>query len=210
MGVPYGIEIKNTKGTVVTEVSGCYYRVGVRIVESENIYIDEMLENAAVVCRFGYAQVPALTKYFLLGWPTDTNGMSDMYAYITRPNTAFFQAENSRNISIVNCSAFGIRTFYEATNSEAKILACNSDNCSDYIWKVDGGTLNVVNMLKYNDRATYKTYNGGTVNCFNTLTLHFTTNYKLDTDDVGGNAYTSVPVTGSDAAVDDLPVRYYK
>ena len=212
VGVPYGIEIKNTKNVVITEVSGCYYDVGVRIVDSENIYIDEMLENAAVVCRFGYAQVMALTKYFLLGWPTDVDGMSDMYRYITRANTAFFQAQNSKNISIVNCSAFGIRTFYEAENSEAKILACNSDNCSDYIWRVDGGTLNVVNMFKYNDRATYMTWNDGVVNCFNTLTLHLnaTKDYELDTDDVGGKAYASVSVNGSGELVDDLPVRYYK
>jgi len=212
VGVPYGIEIKNTKGVVVSQVSGCYYKVGVRIVDSQDIYLDELIENAAVVCRFGYAQVPALTKYFLLGWPTDVNGMGDMYGYITRPDMAFFQVQNSKNISIVNTSAFGIRTFYEAVNSEAKILACNSDNCSDYIWRLDGGTLNVVNMFKYNDRATYTTTNGGIVNCFNTLTLHLnaTRDYELDTDDVGNHPYTSVPVIGSGAQVSDLPARYHK
>lgn len=210
VGVPYGIEIVNTKGVVITEVSGCYYKIGVRVVNSENIYLDELLENAAVVCRFGYASVQALTKYFIRSWPTDTSGMSDMYAQITRPGTVFFEAVNSTNISIVNCSAFGIRSFYEGTNSEAKILACNSDNCSDYIWKVDGGILNVVNMLKYNDRATYLTTGDGVVNCFNTLTLHFTTDYAPDTDDVGGTAYTYVPVNGSGKLVDDLPERYIK
>ncbi len=212
VGVPYGIEIKNTGNAVVTEVSGCYYKVGVRIVDSEDVYLDELLENASVVCRFGYSQVSALTSSFLLGWPTDVDGMSDMYGYITRPYMTFFQAENSRNISIVNTSAFGIRTFYEGVNSEAKILACNSDNCSDYIWKVDGGRLNVVNMFKYNDRATYTTKNGGVVNCFNTLTLHLnaTYDYAPDTDDAGGKKYDSVPVIGSEEAVDDLPVRYYK
>ena len=124
----------------------------------------------------------------------------------------FFQVQNSKNISIVNTSAFGIRTFYEAVNSEAKILACNSDNCSDYIWRLDGGTLNVVNMFKYNDRATYTTTNGGIVNCFNTLTLHLnaTRDYELDTDDVGNHPYTSVPVIGSGAQVNDLPARYHK
>ena len=197
---------------MVTQVSGCYYKVGVRIVNSEDIYIDELIENAAVVCRFGYAQTPALTKYFLLGWPTDVNGMSDMYGYITRPDMVFFHVENSKNVSIVNTSAFGIRTFYDGKNSEAKILACNSDNCSDYIWKVDGGSLNVVNMFKYNDRATYTTANGGTINCFNTLTLHLnaTKDYELDTDDVANQPYTSVPVIGSGVAVDDLPARYHK
>ncbi len=210
LGVPYGIEIVNTKGVVVTEVSGCYYRVGVRVVNSENIYLDELLENAAVVSRFGYASIPTLTQYFIRSWPTDGSGMSDMYSHITRPYTVFFQAVNSKNVSIVNCSAFGIRSFYEGTDSEAKILACNSDNCSDYIWKVDGGTLNTVNMFKYNDRATYSATGGGTVNCFNTLTLHFTTNYTLDTDDVGGNAYASVRVQGSGNLVNDLPDRYVK
>ena len=210
LGVPYGIEIVNTKGVVVTEVSGCYYKVGVRVVNSENIYLDELLENAAVVSRFGYASVPALTKYFIRSWPTDGNGMSDMYAQITRPNTVFFQVENSKNVSIVNSSAFGIRTFYEGTNSDAKILACNSDNCSDYIWKVDGGSLNVVNMFKYNDRATYLATGDGIVNCFNTLTLHFTSNYTLDTDDVNNRGYASVPVIGSGNLVDDLPERYVK
>lgn len=212
VGVPYGIEIKNTKGVVVTQVSGCYYKVGVRVLDSQDIYFDELLENSTVVSRFGYAQVFALTKYFLLGWPTDSSGLSDMYGYITRPNTAFFQAQNSTNISIVNSFAFGIRTFYEAVNSEAKILSSCSDNCSDYIWRLDGGKLNVVNMFKFNDRATYITTNGGTINCFNTLTLHLnaTANYKLDTDDVANQPYTSVPVIGSGVAVDDLPARYHK
>jgi hypothetical protein len=210
LGVPYGIEIVNTKGVVVTEVSGCYYKVGVRVVNSENIYLDELLENAAVVSRFGYASVPTLTKYFIRSWPTDGSGMSDMYSQITRPYTVFFQAVNSKNVSIVNCSAFGIRSFYEGTDSEAKILACNSDNCSDYIWKVDGGTLNVVNMFKYDDRATYLATGDGVVNCFNTLTLHFTTNYTLDTDDVDNRTYASVPIKSTNSLKNDLPERYVK
>ena len=210
LGVPYGIEIVNTKGVVVTEVSGCYYKIGVRVVNSEDIYLDELLENAAVVSRFGYASVPALTQYFIRSWPKDGDGMSEMYAQITRPYTVFFQAVNSKNVSIVNCSAFGIRSFYEGTDSEAKILACNSDNCSDYIWKVDGGTLNVVNMFKYNDRATYLASGDGLVNCFNTLTLHFTTDYALDTDDVDNRAYTSVPVKSTNSLKNDLPERYVK
>lgn len=210
LGVPYGIEIVNTKGVVVTEVSGAYYKIGVRVVGSENIYLDELLENAAVVSRFGYAKVPALTKYFIRSWPTDGDGMSFMYSEITRPFLTFFQVKESKNVSIVNSSAFGIRTFYEGTNSEAKILACNSDNCSDYIWKVYGGSLNVVNMFKYNDRTTYLASGDGIVNCFNTLTLHFTTNYTLDTDDVGNRAYTSVPVVGSGTLKNDLPERYVK
>ena len=210
VGVPYGIEIVNTKGVVVTEVSGCYYKVGVRVVNSENIYLDELLENAAVVSRFGYAKVPALTKYFIRSWPTDGEGMSHMYSEITRPFLTFFQVENSKNVSIVNSSAFGIRSFYEGINSEAKILSCNSDNCSDYIWKVEGGSLNTVNMFKYNDRPTYLATEGGVVNCFNTLTLHFTTNYTLDTDDVDNRTYASVPIKSTNSLKNDLPERYVK
>lgn len=210
LGVPYGVEIVNTKGVVITELSGCYYKIGVRIVNSQDIYLDELLENASVVSRFGYATVPTLTKYFIRSWPTDGDGMSHMYSQITRPNLVFFQVENSTNVSIVNSSAFGIRTFYDGKNSETKILACNSDNCSDYIWKVDGGSLTAVNMFKYNDRATYSVSGDGIVNCFNTLTLHFNTNYVLDTDDVNNQAYTSVSVIGSGKLVDDLPDRYVK
>jgi len=209
LGVPYGVEIINTKGVVITELSGCYYKIGVHVVNCQDVYLDELLENAAVVCRFGYVSVPALTSYFIRSWPTDGATMSQMYSEITRPHLTFFKVENSSNVSIVNSSAFGIRTFYDGVNSDAKILACNSDNCSDYIWKVDGGTLNVVNMFKYNDRATYATYNEGVVNCFNTLTLHFTTQYKLDTDDVANQAYESVKVNGTTKKTDDLPERYH-
>lgn len=210
VGVPFGVEVVNAKDVVLTEVSGCYYDVGVRVVHSENVYIDEFLENAAVVARFGYATVPAIQKYFLYGWPTDGDAMSAMYSYITRPNTTFFQAVDSKNVSIVNCSAFGIRTLYEGTNSEAKILACNADNCSDYTWKVDGGRLYAVNMFKYNDKDTYDTVNGGKVTCFNTLTLHFTTDFKLDTDDVDNLCYESIKVPSSGKEVNDLPQRYKK
>ena len=65
-------------------------------------------------------------------------------------------------------------------------------------------------MFKYNDRATYSVSGDGIVNCFNTLTLHFNTNYVLDTDDVNNQAYTSMPVIGSGELVDDLPDRYVK
>ncbi len=210
LGVPYGVEIVNTKGVVITELSGAYYKVGVHVVNCQDVYLDELLENAAVVCRIGYVSYPALTEYFIRSWPTDVNGMSYMYSEITRPNLTLFKVENSTNVSIVNTSAFGIRTFYEGINSEAKILACNSDNCSDYIWKVNGGMLYAVNMFKYNDRDTFYTENGGVVNCFNTLTLHFTSQYTLDTDVVNNQEFVSEHLTGTLLKTDDLPERYQK
>lgn len=210
VGVPFGVEIVNTRDVVITELSGAYYDTGIHIVNSDNVYLDELNENASVVCRFGYAGVASVQSYFLLGWPTDTNGMSQMYSQITRPNTTLVKAENSTNISVVNSCAFGIKTFYDGLNSEAKILACDSDNCSGYIWNVDGGNLYVVNMLKYNDKATYNTENGGLVTCFNTLTLYFRTDFTLDTDSVENVEYTSTQIESSGKDVDDLPERYKK
>ena len=208
VGVPFGVEIIDTSGVTVTEVSMACYETGFHIVNSENVHLDEINQNAAVVARLGFAAVPALQNYFLYGWPTDSSGLGMMYGVITRPLLTLFKAENSTDLTITNTCAFGIRTFYDGKDTTARILACDSDNCSDYIWKVDGGTLHSVNMFKYNDTDTYITENGGAVTCFNTLSLHFVSEYELDTDDVDGNKYRSVSVSSASKDVDDLPDRY--
>lgn len=208
VGVPFGIEISHANNVTISEVSGTFYDVGVNVVSSKNVYIDELLENAAVVSRIGYGTVPSVQKYFLVGWPTDGSGLSDMYSQITRPNLILINAVNSDDVSIVNTSVFGIRTFYNGLNSSAKILACNSDNCSDYIWNVQGGSLHAVNMLKYNDKETYAVSNGGTVTAFNPLTLHFTTSFTLDKDVLNNTQVTSTTIPSSNKDVNDLPQRY--
>lgn len=210
VGVPFGIEVSNAKNVTVTEVSGTFYEIGVNVVSSENVYIDELLENAAVVSRIGYGTVPAVQSYFLVGWPTDGEGLSAMYSQITRPNLILINAVSSNDISIVNTSVFGIRTFYNGLNSNAKILACNSDNCSDFIWNVQGGSLYAVNMLKYNDKETYAVSNGGSVTAFNPLTLHFTASFTLDKDVLNNVQAVSVTIPSSAKDVDDLPQRYIK
>ncbi len=210
VGVPFGIEITNVENVTITEVSGTFYDIGVNIVSSKNVYIDELLENAAVVSRLGFGNVPSVQQYFLYGWPTDGPSMSAMYSEITRPNLVLVNAVNSINVSVVNTSAFGIRTFYNGLNSSANILACNSDNCSDYIWNVQGGSLHVVNMLKYNDKETYATSNGGMVTAFNPLTLYFTTQFSLDKDVFNNVQVQSINIASSAKEVDDLPLRYVK
>jgi len=203
----YGIEILNTKNVVVSEVSGCVYKIFVNVLNSQDIYLNELLENGAVLSRLGYSIVPNLQSYFLTGWPTDGSGLSKIYSLITRYNTIFFNVESSTNVSIVNTSAFGIKTFYNGKDSTSKILCCNSDNCSSYIWDVDGGELTVCNMLKYNDTDTFRAQNGGVVNAFNDLTLWFRSNFTLDKDYYGGNGLMSVKLTTSTEDIDDLPKR---
>lgn len=210
VGVPFGIEVSHAKDVTISEVSGTFYDIGINVTSSENVYIDELLENAAVVSRLGYGTVSSVQSYFLVGWPTDGTGLSNMYSEITRPNLILVNAVSSTNVSIVNTSVFGIRTFYNGLNSTAKILACNSDNCSDYIWNVQGGSLHVVNMLKYNDKETYAVSNGGSITAFNPLTLYFTTSFTLDKDVLNNTQVASTIIPSSNKNVDDLPQRYVK
>jgi Mor family transcriptional regulator len=206
VGVPFGIEISNTSNVTISEVSGTYYEIGVHIVGCNNIYLDEMLENAAVLARIGYGTVPALQKYFLYGWPTDSD-LSTVYANLTRSSTVLFKAENTTNLSIVHCGAFGIQNFYVGTNSAAKVLQASTDNFGGNIFVVSGGTLNVVNNLRFNDIDYVSILNGGVFNAFNEVTLHFNTSFTPDADYVNNvQVASSLASSGADHAY--LPDRY--
>lgn len=206
VGVPFGIEIANTSNVTLSEISGTYYEIGVHIVDCNNVYIDEMLENAAVLARIGYGTVPALQQYFLQGWPTDSD-LSTVYANLTRPSTVLFKADNTSDLSIVHSGAFGIKNFYSGTNSTAKVLQASTDNFSGNIFVVSGGTLNVVNNLRFNDIDYVSILNGGIFNAFNEVTLHFNTSFTPDADYVNNvQVASSLASSGTDQAY--LPDRY--
>lgn len=207
-GVPFGIEFdagKTVSSGYVIGVNGTFYRNALRVSGVENMLVEELLSNAAVMCRNGYKTLFPLE--FTVGWPVDGALMTKVYDEITRPYSILMDFENV-TARVGNSFTFASNTVIRAANSELSVYNTAGDNMklNGYIVQLTDSDFVGVNIMRY--QGTLLEENGTCDSVMlNRLSLHMNT----DNDWAHGLEIAIEPyVERGIADTDDLPAIYRK
>ena len=109
-----------------------------------------------------------------LNLPNWVDEGSQMFPYlfnaVTRIQTEYIKLDGAENQTIYNCFSYGVKTFLNNTNS-IDLLAFNigADNIGGTMLITQGGSMAVVNMMRYN--GTSFTNNGTSLKLYNRITI---------------------------------------
>lgn len=207
-GSTHGIEVLGTQedhveNTIIKNVNGTFYRIGVRLEYAEQVILDEILSNATVVSRHGLANVFPL----LYGntWPSDANGtLGRVYDVITRPFSKFINVIDSTEVFVANSFTFGSNTFLYAKSSDITVYNSSGDNLyhSGYLLDLNDSNFLGVNIMRYSGQPLNN--NGSTITLFNRLSLL----EIIEKDIVNNELMENRVLVGSDLGENDLPEIY--
>lgn len=207
-GVPFGIEFNAGKAVqtgYVIGVNGTFYRNALHAVGVENMLVEELLSNAAVMSRNDYKELFPLE--FTIGWPVDGALMTKVYDEITRPYSILMDFENV-GARVGNSFTFASNTVIRAADSEISVYNTAGDNMklNGAIADLTDSDLVGVNIMRY--QANMLVENGDCDSVMlNRLSLHMNT----DNDWAHGSEVTIAQYLESNAPdVSDLPGIYKK
>ena len=90
---------------------------------------------------------------------------------VTRPSTTYIKvAANADGQRITNTFAYGVHTLVESAGKNTRLCNLGADNLGGVMINVTGGTLNGVNLMRWNG-SSYAAASGAAVHLYNRLTI---------------------------------------
>ena len=156
-----GIDFRGCDNHHIKKLVSCCYNNAI-VAGGSNGIIEGCLQNGTVMARNG------------LNLPDWVDEGSQMFPYlfnaVTRIQTEYIKLDSAENQTIYNCFSYGVKTFMNNTNS-TDLLAFNigADNIGGTMLITQGGSMTVVNMMRYN--GTSYSNNGTALKLYNRLTI---------------------------------------
>ena len=157
VGAYGGIDFNGADNHYVKKLVAYCYKYAVRAANCEGGTIEGCLQNGTVAAR------NAMAGYDFASWP-DVNGYTQL-------RTTLFYCYNTKNETIFNSFAYGVRTLVEAAECTDLLVAnVGSDNIGGPQTIVQSGACTVINALRYNGKSYYAT-DGAKAAFYNRLTI---------------------------------------
>lgn len=156
-----GIDLKTNRNDnhYVNRVVGGVFKNGIVIGASTQGWVEDCLTNGTSMARVGFG---------IAGWVTEGNLFAKVIDAYTRPNERLIVVDGASNEYLMNNFAYGANIGLHVVSGTANMFNLGTDNLgsSGYCVKVDGGTVKVMNLMRYNG-----TTSAGTVTLYNPMNL---------------------------------------
>lgn len=156
-----GIDFRGCDNHHIKKLVSCCYNNAI-FAGGQNGIIEGCLQNGTVMARNG------------LNLPNWVDEGTQMFPYlfnaVTRIQTDYIKLDGAENQTIYNCFSYGVKTFLNNSNS-TDLLAFNigADNIGGTMLITQGGSMTVVNMMRYNGQSFAN--NATALKLYNRLTI---------------------------------------
>ena len=159
-----GIDFRGCNSHLIKKVVAICYNNAIWAGGSGGM-IEGCLQNGNMLYRNGCG---------FAGWPSDESKIwAQLFDPITRQNTDYIKISGASGQTVLNCFAYGVRSLIVSEGStNSRIVNIGADNIgnSAYLLRTSGGSMTVVNMMRYNGKSY--TNSGTSLKIYNRLTIN--------------------------------------
>ncbi|MBR3844070.1 MAG: hypothetical protein IKM39_01025, partial [Clostridia bacterium] len=161
----YGIDFTGCDDHCIKKVTTCCYYNTYRL-GGKNGLITGCLQNGTVITR--------CSDRYLKNWLAEADIFPHLFDPILRKETRYIIVDGAEDQVIYNTFAYGCHTMITAQNSVDTLavnIGCDNIGADGYQTHVSGGTMTVLNAMRYNGKS-YKVENDGSLGLYNRLTIN--------------------------------------